>query len=244
MSDQEKIIPETAPKLEIIQQISKALLERRMARSLTLEKVTQNIKIRIPYLQAMEKGEWKDLPGEVYVRGFVKRYANYLGLDGEKLLAPYLKLNEPMTHESTDSGPAHNGDPSRVYWIGAVLAGIFLIGFIKVIKQERTAPIKSALAKKLPVAEVLSKPDIAKLEEPKIISMKHELEVYSPFPLWLRVNASEKSFEGFIPQGATWTWKGEGAFTLRLGHTKEVHVQFDGKQVLLAEDQMKITLPL
>ena len=144
MSD-DPIIPETAPKMEIIRQIGKTLADRRASRSLSLEKVMQSTKIRLPYLQAIERGEWNELPGEVYVRGFVRRYAQYLGLDGDKLMEPYLKSNdspEPESKPRSVSLPSSGSDASRIQWQWIVLGGILLIGFIKVIKQERSAPAK------------------------------------------------------------------------------------------------------
>src|SRR5687768_403805 len=89
---------------ELIRHVAKTLEERRKLRGLTIEKVSQTLKIRLPYLQAMEKGEWDQLPGEVYVRGFMKRYATFLGLDPEKLMAPYISNatgeTTPRTQES------------------------------------------------------------------------------------------------------------------------------------------------
>jgi hypothetical protein len=57
------------------------------------------------------------------------------------------------------------------------------------------------------------------------------------------VTAADKMFEGFIPQSSSWTWKGEGSFTIRFGHTKQVSLSFDGEPVPLGDDQKSITLP-
>ena len=42
-------------------------------------------KIRVRFLRAMENEEWDVLPGDIYTRAFIKTYASYLGLDGERL---------------------------------------------------------------------------------------------------------------------------------------------------------------
>lgn len=245
MNEEQKVVPETAPKMEVIAQIAQTLKERRAARSLTLEKVTQNIKIRKQYLQAMENGAWNELPGEVYVRGFVKRYAQYLGLDGEKLMAPYLKVSNSHPPETVGASSTHNSDSGRIQWTWVVLAGIFLIGFIKVIKQERSVPVKPVPQVKTQAPQPAAKTEAAaKPGEKTVPLIPHEIAVFSPFPLWLRVTAAEKSFEGFVPQNSTWVWRGEGEFSIRLGHTKEVRIQFDGQEVLLTEDQKTVTLPL
>jgi len=237
--------PEPLSRSELIRQISNALRERRTARSLSLEKVTQAIKIRLPYLDALEKGEWDQLPGEVFVRGFIRRYAQYLGLDGDKLIAPYVSISEsPVEKKTAPSSSAERpSEFGRTQLVWGFLGIVFIIGFLKVIKQDRTSPVKPAAALVSSKAEAVNVPLAAKPEEPAPVLAKHQIEVFSPYPLWLRVSATEKNFEGFIPQAATWTWKGEGTFTVRLGHTKQVMLTFDGQHVLLGEDQKKIVLP-
>ena len=46
-------------------------------------------KIRAKYLEALEDGNWNDLPADAYTKGFVLRYANYLQMDGAKALEEY-----------------------------------------------------------------------------------------------------------------------------------------------------------
>jgi helix-turn-helix protein len=65
------------------------LREARGRRKIDLTEVEAAIKIRIRYLQAMENEEWDVLPGGAYTRGFIRTYAIYLGLDGERLADEY-----------------------------------------------------------------------------------------------------------------------------------------------------------
>ncbi len=252
MSEVEQQPPVNPPvsKSEVIQKIARTLQERRSARSLSLEKTSQILKIRLPYMQAIEKGEWDQLPGEVYVRGFIRRYAQYLGLNGDQLMAPYLALTEsPVPDKTAASAPAPTSEINRTQFIWAFIAIVFIIGFLKVLKQERTAsvrapaatPVSSTTASVQPISEA---PVASKVEDVKAAgAAKHQIQVYSAFPLWLRVTASDKNFEGFIPQATSWTWKAEGTFQVKLGHSKQVIIQFDGKDVPLQEDQQKLTLP-
>lgn len=62
------------------------ILERaRKERGLSLQEVEQATKIRKRYLAGLEQEDYGVLPDSVYVQGFLKTYANYLGLDGEEL---------------------------------------------------------------------------------------------------------------------------------------------------------------
>ncbi|MCG3203673.1 MAG: hypothetical protein KCHDKBKB_00345 [Elusimicrobia bacterium] len=253
MSETETKSEITAPlsKGEVIEKIGQALRERRTARSLSLEKVSQVIKIRLPYLEALEGGTWSELPGEVFVRGFIRRYANYLGLDGDKLIAPYLALCESPVEAKAPTPSDTSAEFRRSHFIWGFLGVLVIIGFLKVLKTDQGSSVKPVSPATVsqnqttppPAASV---PTVAqKTEEAKPIApLTHRLDIFSPFPLWLRVNAKDKSFEGFIPQSVAWNWSGEGPFSIRLGHTKEVQLSFDGKPVALQEGQMKLTLPL
>ncbi len=65
--------------------IGRVLEETRKERGLTLDEVEHATKIRKRYLTGMEHEDYSVLPDAVYVRGFLRTYANYLGLDGEEL---------------------------------------------------------------------------------------------------------------------------------------------------------------
>ena len=51
-----------------------------------LETVSADLRIRIVYLEAIETGRLEDLPGNVYVGGFLRAYSDYLGLNGEEIV--------------------------------------------------------------------------------------------------------------------------------------------------------------
>ena len=51
-----------------------------------LEKVAEDLHIRLVYLEAIETGRLSDLPGNAYVSGFLRAYSDYLGLDGEEIV--------------------------------------------------------------------------------------------------------------------------------------------------------------
>lgn len=68
----------------------------------TLDDIQEMTKIRKRYLEAIEQGEYKVLPGSFYVRAFVKTYAETVGLDAEEVLRLYHKeLPRPPAPETT-----------------------------------------------------------------------------------------------------------------------------------------------
>jgi cytoskeletal protein RodZ len=66
-------------------QLGAVLERRRREKGLSLRDVEQATKIRTRYLEGLEREDYSVLPDAVYVQGFLKTYANFLGLDGERL---------------------------------------------------------------------------------------------------------------------------------------------------------------
>jgi hypothetical protein len=69
--------------------IGPALRRARLLRNKSIEEASRETRIRAEYLQAMERERFDDLLGDVYVRGFLRTYSSYLGLDAEKVVAIY-----------------------------------------------------------------------------------------------------------------------------------------------------------
>lgn len=63
------------------------LYEERIRKGLTLEEVSKSTRIRISFLSAIEKGEYQKLPEKTYVQGFVRNYAEFLGLPKKEISA-------------------------------------------------------------------------------------------------------------------------------------------------------------
>ena len=65
------------------------LLAARERKGVDLYRAERDTKIRARYLQALERGEYRELPGAVYTKGFLRNYALYLGLDPEDVLSQW-----------------------------------------------------------------------------------------------------------------------------------------------------------
>ena len=65
------------------------LRERRHQLRLDLDTVAEGLCIKPVYLAAIEQGRTEELPGPTYAIGFIRAYATYLGLDGERVLDSY-----------------------------------------------------------------------------------------------------------------------------------------------------------
>jgi cytoskeleton protein RodZ len=74
--------------------IGEVLKRTRTRRKIDIRTVEQQTKIRIKYLRALENEEWDVLPGPAYAKGFLRTYAQFLGLDGDALVDEYRRTVE------------------------------------------------------------------------------------------------------------------------------------------------------
>lgn len=65
------------------------LKQRRQQRQLSLDDVALQTRIRRVYLVALEEGRFDDFPAETYVKGFLRNYSDFLGLDPNEILEKY-----------------------------------------------------------------------------------------------------------------------------------------------------------
>src|SRR3954469_14124308 len=70
-------------------EIGTSLREARLRRRIDFAEAEQATKIRGKYLRALEEEQFEILPSETYVKGFLRTYADYLGLDGQLYVAEY-----------------------------------------------------------------------------------------------------------------------------------------------------------
>jgi Helix-turn-helix domain len=76
--------PKPAP--DAATSLPERLYEARERKGVDLYRAERDTKIRARYLDALERGDYKELPGAVYTKGFLRNYALYLGLDADEIL--------------------------------------------------------------------------------------------------------------------------------------------------------------
>ena len=92
------------------------LREARETKGLTLDEAQEETRINSRYLAALENGEYDKLPTPVHVRGFLRNYARFLGLDSQPLLERYeLNLAQQSNSRSRKAQePAPNQPPASL----------------------------------------------------------------------------------------------------------------------------------
>jgi cytoskeletal protein RodZ len=86
-------------------EIGNSLREARVRRQIDFPQAEAAIKIRGKYLRALEDEQFEVLPAETYVKGFLRTYAEYLGLDGQLYVDEY--NSRFVTGEDYEARRAH-----------------------------------------------------------------------------------------------------------------------------------------
>jgi hypothetical protein len=122
--------------------IGDALARARADAGLDLDEIAERTKIRTRYLIALEEERWDDLPSRAYGKGFLRTYAELVGLDAETLVDEYRRQVEagdvPSMHPLGDAvleSRRRRPQPPNGPRIGLVLglAGAVVIGAVVVI---------------------------------------------------------------------------------------------------------------
>jgi cytoskeletal protein RodZ len=100
------------------QTIGQRLKAEREEQRLTLEKVFEATRIRVQYLQALEEDDLSVMPSPVQARGYLRNYAEYLGLDVEQMLLEMREMNGQVPSEEVigpaDTSPAEETPQAEI----------------------------------------------------------------------------------------------------------------------------------
>lgn len=136
-------------------ELGQLLKNSRLEKGFTLEQLESATKIRKRYLEAIEEGNYKVLPGNFYVRAFIKSYAEAVGLDPNEVLRMYQNVipnaaSEPATTEvlrrSRPSSVKDSDKGSRIATTFLMVAFVLLIiGIVYYFVTVNVTPKNSVL---------------------------------------------------------------------------------------------------
>lgn len=228
---------------------------RRQRQSLT--DAAADTRVRESYLAALEEEEFAALGGDVYVKGFLRSYAKFLGLDPEPLLDVYR-----AEHEQADDGAglAHqpvaplprdrrSGPAVIVVAAGALLLVLAAIGLMAgdddedpEVAERGPSPVQSPSPSPDPAPEAPSPETPSPSPEsdptgPAIEGVQVEITVTGSRS-WMRVQVDgATTLEGVRENGFSQTFTGEEMILMRIGDAGAVSVEANGEdQGTLGQD--------
>jgi len=216
-------------------EIGSSLREARLRQRLDLSDVERATHIRSRYLHALEEEQFEALPGRAYAKGFLRTYANFLGLDADRFLDEY-SSRHPTEEEPVATAPVRirRRRSARESWVlalpvAALLAG--LIGWQLIPRSGKQAATPPA-APTLPTTASTTTTSTRPLE--RAPSRARLVLVASRGPCWLSVHVGSATgrllYERTLEPGLAARFVSERLW-IRVGAPWNLDATLNGKSV-------------
>lgn len=233
-----------------MRELGERLRHAREAKGLTIEDLTNRTKIGRRYLEALENGDFKVIPGLTYLRGFLQNYAAAVDLDPAMVLseldamtgageAPADKDGTPGRMAAEGAQSSLDQPRSTVWWrLALVLGAIFLAAIVisisiarrerpggssssgKASNQNRAATGETAPKTAAPAAPAASQ------TEGTVLKLSYSARC------WVRIHCDGKQvFEGTMTEGAVQVWSARHEIRVMLGNSGGVRGELNGKEL-------------
>ena len=234
------------------------LRREREKQGLTIADIEQGTSIRGLYIEHIERGNIKELPGLVYAKGFVRNYAKFLRLDAEQLVQQFAEENgsAPVPPPVEVESPARRislsnvgdeslseisiGQQSSSYAgiFGKLAAGIVvlaaLVGGGAAVISAINAPAREAVQPPVKAEQPAAAPAAAPANPSDTQENADGVRVSVTLTerCWTEVSVDGKSvFEGIIEKGKTENWQGKESVVIRAGNAGALDVTLNGKKL-------------
>jgi len=228
----------------VMDSIGECLRNAREERKIPIAQVARDTKIRERYIAAMEAGDFSVMPARAYARGFVRMYAEYLGIDPHPLI-------EKLSREERDAArsvfaPEEDTPAAAIPWrrilrgaaavvliVSVALSVVQMARSCEAHRSRRAAPVSEEL-ETLPIPVV---PTLEPAETPAAAApaakeevAKKTLTARAKESVWMKVYADGSLlFQGTVRKGREETWTARETFDLRVGKPRSVELSLGGK---------------
>ena len=113
-----------------MESVGQKLRETREQHNFSLEQVARDTHISKQYLEALEEERFSTIPGETYIIGFLRNYAEYLSLNPEEIVTLYknIQLQEQPLPMTELLEPARPKAPPRIFILLFILVAVLGAG--------------------------------------------------------------------------------------------------------------------
>ena len=185
-------------------EIGSSLREARVRQGLDLNELEQGTKIRARYLGALEDEEFELLPAPTYVKGFLRSYADYLGLDGQLYVDEY--NSRFGVGEEDVARPRRSSRPPRGVQVQSRVLLLTLLGIAAVAALVIIAWKSGEPQKETPVGLATSQPKVpARSARPAVANTVRLHVIAARGPCWLQVHRNSATgrilYQGTLERG-------------------------------------------
>jgi hypothetical protein len=227
-------------------EIGSTLREVRIRCGVELAQVEATTHIRRKYLEALEGDRFEVLPGEAYVRGFLRAYADYLGLDADLFVdeynARFAPPEEPLPQLAGRRRMEHRLPTPGTVGVLLAVALVALLAWRFDSGGEPTVPIPTGVqaARKPPPTPV--RVAAPALREPRAATL---VLTAARGPCWLSVHlgsvGGKRLHEGMLEQGQSLRFAGKRLW-IRLGAPRSLDASLNGEPARLPNDTANVVV--
>ena len=224
--------------------VGEILRTEREKQGMTVKDVEKGTSIRALYIQAIEDGKYDVLPGEVYLKGFIRNYATFLGLSPQEMLALYRESQEsqapqpppvppgPVKTETRREPSRNGGSISR--WVIALVVVAVIAGAAWAAMNYLYSPTPPPAPAKPPQTQVHPTPAPAPAPQtaPAPAPAARSITITAKYTAacWTQVIADGREiYEGIPKAGDNHTWNANQTMTVRLGNAAGVDITYNGQ---------------
>jgi cytoskeleton protein RodZ len=205
--------------------IGQDLKRERELRGISLEEIAEATKINPRFLRELEEDNLDALPGEFFVRGIIREYAKYLGLNEHDVLNTYLESFQDVEQEGTVIKKESSGLPKnitsaiRIAALGAFLIAVLIGLFFIFGKREPPLPPKTKPQVTIPKKTVTPPPELEEKREEEEKGVGLNLVFSFHQDTWIQILADgEKVYSGIRLSGGKFEVTAEREIIIDLGN--------------------------
>lgn len=218
----------------IIDGLGEFLRRERELRHISLDEVAERTKISRRYLEAIEQGQYDRLPGEAFVRGFIRSYAQSIGLDPQDTLLIYSQMR--LAQENILGRPEHLHPPPPARdtrsFLWLLVAAVIIVGGVLFAML--------AFRDGMSLWRVIW-PTHAERSPPPISSPPLTLTAIADSDTWLRVSIDDREVQDMLLRaGQSIKWIGQEHFIVSIGNARATRLRLNGQELSIPQPPQSI----
>ena len=221
----------------------------REEKNISLKEIQEATKISMRYLEAIDRGDFDGIPGEVYRKGFLVNFANAVGLNGQEVLQKYNQIKASHEEElrkvqsevavpgkKVSRTPDPDSEQLRGLYLGIVVAliGILIVAGFFLFPSYRNSQLGDTGISKANSSET-DNSTMGESTKPRLLAPITVNAVFKE-KVWVQVKSDGDYLYGadgmtFDPSQAQQVWTAQRELIIKMGNPAGIILSLNGKEL-------------
>ena len=232
--------------IEILSKIGGTLKEKREARQIAVESVAEIIRISSSTLHSLENAEYEEFDSLIFVRGFLRNYCKFLGIESDWMIREINQIYEDKDHnldvkikyDRQEEQKNDDKNKNHAYVFVAVLSFILVLsaGGYAFYNYYLFNP---DLVEKVPQIQLRndSETEAPSATQTPVAISKLSLELKAQNEGWVRIELDEdEKIEAWLKAGFSYQWEADSRIEIIMDQGSLALVFFNGEQQRVAPE--------